>query len=575
MNLSPLTLQKLCDELRPQLDRRLIRDVSLSGRHDLFLDLGDAGHLQLSALPGRGRVILTRSPQISDCTRLPWADRYLHNAGIVAIEPVRHERILHLIARKRDRLGTATDVRIICELIGRYANVILVDTQTNKILGALRQVHARQNRVREIRPGKTYIPPPERPQTPPETVETHNLAFLLETPKPDRPRALTQQISGLDPLIAYELLHLSSLTQKQNINDNDLVVLSEIIRSFFANPPFMQGATLIRDADNRTTICVLTLQHTQPDQIYPTVSGAIEGVAISEVQTDALKGRTKNLEKDLRDRLTTIDRKCDRIKMDLDDAAHADQYEKMGNLLMANVTQIPLNTETITLPDLFDPNGTRLTIPLNPRRTATENASAFLKRARKARKGAPILAQRLETTQTQKAVIQDYLDRLSEVKSDTELDTLREEVEKSRLIRPRKKRPAPRSKRTDGDIHPRRYRTRDGWLVLVGRNNAENDRLTKSSARDDIFLHAHGCPGSHVILKRDVRADQPPRSTLKEAASLAAYWSKARGAKNVPVNYTEIRYVQKPRGAAAGLVTIRNEKNLMVEPREIRREDAV
>ena len=161
------------------------------------------------------------------------------------------------------------------------------------------------------------------------------------------------------------------------------------------------------------------------------------------------------------------------------------------------------------------------------------------------------------------------------VKSETEFDTLRGELEKGRLIKPRKTKPAPKSKRVDGDIHPRRYRTRDGWLVLVGRNNTENDKLTKNSAKDDIFLHAQGCPGSHVILKRDGRADPPSRSTLKEAASLAAYWSKARGSKSVSVNYTEIRYVHKPRGAPAGLVTIQNEKNLMVEPREIRREDAI
>ena len=575
MNLSPLTLQKLCDELRPQLDRRLIHDVYLSGQHDLFLDLGDVGHLQLSAHPGRGRVVLTQSPpEIGDRTRLPWADRYIHNAGIVAIDPVPHERILHLIARKRDRLGTATDVRIICELIGRYANVILADTQTNKILGALRQVHAKQNRVREVRPGKTYIPP-ERPQTPPEIVEKHTLAFLSKIPREDRSQALTLQISGLDPLIAYELLYLANLTKTEILSDNDLVVLTETIRRFFANPPFAQNTGVIRSPDARTTICTLTLQHTQPDQVYPTVSEAIEGVAISEVQTETIKGRTKNLEKDLRDRLTTIDRKCDRIKMDLDTAADADQYEKMGNLLMASLAQIPPYSETITLPDLFDLHGTEVTIPLNPRRTATENASEFLKRASKARKGAPILAQRLETTLAQRDRVQSYLDRLSVVKSETEFDTLRGELEKGRLIKPRKTKPAPKSKRVDGDIHPRRYRTRDGWLVLVGRNNTENDKLTKNSAKDDIFLHAQGCPGSHVILKRDGRADPPSRSTLKEAASLAAYWSKARGSKSVSVNYTEIRYVHKPRGAPAGLVTIQNEKNLMVEPREIRREDAI
>ncbi|MDP6038132.1 MAG: NFACT family protein [Candidatus Latescibacteria bacterium] len=575
MNLSPLTLRKLCDELRPQLDRRLIRDVYLSGQHDLFLDLGDAGHLQLSAHPGRGRVLLTEAPETNDRTRLPWADRYMQNAGIVAVDAVPHERILHLIVRKRDRLGTATDVRIICELIGRYANVILVDTQTDRILGALRQVHAKQNRIREIRPGKMYIPPPERPQAPPETVEIHNLAFLLETPREDRYRALTQQIAGLDPLIAQELLYLAKIAKKERLSEEDLDGLTKTIRNFFANPPFVQGTTLIRDKDKRTTICTLTLQHTQPEEIYPTVSEAIEGIAVAEVQTEAIKGRTKNLVKDLQDRLTTLVRKCDRIVIDLDDATNADQYEKMGNLLMANVAQIPPHSETITLPDLFDPQEAELTIPLNPRRTATENASAFLKRAQKARKGAPILAQRLETTQAQKDIIQDYLDRLNKVKSETELNALREELEKNRLIKPRKNRPATKSKRDEGDIHPRRYRTRDGWLVLVGRNNTENDKLTKTSARDDIFLHAHGCPGSHVILKRDGRADQPPRSTLKEAASLAAYWSKARGSKSVSVNFTEIRYVQKPRGAPAGLVTIRNEKNLMVQPHEIKREDAI
>jgi len=118
----------------------------------------------------------------------------------------------------------------------------------------------------------------------------------------------------------------------------------------------------------------------------------------------------------------------------------------------------------------------------------------------------------------------------------------------------------------------RRYRTSDGWSVLVGRCNAENDRLTAGAAREDIFLHAQGCPGSHVILKTDGRSGGPPRKTLEEAARLAAYWSKARNSKTVPVNYTEVRHVNKPRGAAPGLVNIRNEKTLFVTPGEISKE---
>ena len=97
--------------------------------------------------------------------------------------------------------------------------------------------------------------------------------------------------------------------------------------------------------------------------------------------------------------------------------------------------------------------------------------------------------------------------------------------------------------------------------------------MTKASAKDDIFFHAQGCPGSHVILQRGGKPDTPPRTTLEEAASLAAYWSKARGSKTVPVNYTEVRHVQKPRNAPPGLVTIRNEKTLFVAPGEIKRAD--
>ena len=570
MNLSPLTLRRLCDELQPQIDHRLIRDVYLVGQHDLFFSLGDAGHLLLSAHPSRSCLMLTQPPIDAQRVRIPWADRYLRGAGIIGIEHVPHERIVHLVVRKRDRIGTATDCRIICELINRYANVILVDIRTERILGALRSVRARQNRVREIFPGKFYQPPPALDRTPPESAK---LSFLMDISKDTRANALVQHIAGLDLISARELLHIAGFVEKRRLSASDLANFAEIIRAFFANPPFYDGGLRVRDGDNRNAVCALDVRHTQIEQTYSTLSEAILDVAAYEIQTEALKGRGKNIEKDLKNRLTICERKMGRIRTDIDDAGNADLYENMGNVLMCHIAQIPPNVDTITLPDLFNPSGGDMVIPLNPRRTASENASEYLKRARKARKGAPILAKRLVAAQGEKDKIQQYIDRLNAVRSEADLDVIRRELEDARLIKVPQKRPQSRSKRQPGDIHPRRYRTQDGWRVLVGRNNAENDRLTKSSGRDDLFLHAHGCPGSHVILKRDGRADRPSQKTLKEAASLAAYWSKARGAKSVPVNYTEVRYVQKPRGAPPGLVTIRNEKTVMVSPRELKRED--
>ncbi len=573
MNLSPLTLRKLCDELRPQIDHRLIRDVYLVGQYDLYFYLGDAGYLLLSAHPGRSCLMMTQLPDDTQRVRIPWADRYLRGGGIIGIDHVPHERIVHLVVRKRDRIGTATDSRIICELINRYANVVLVDMRTERILGSLRSIRARQNRVREISPGKIYQPPPALDRTPPESADVQSLSFLIDIPEDARADALVQHIAGLDLLSARELFHIAGFGEKRSLFASDLANFLEIIRAFFAKPPFYDGGLRVREGDNRNAVCALEIRHTQVEQRYDTLSEAISDVVACEVQSEALKGRKKNIEKDLKNRLSVCERKIGRIRADIDDADNADLYEKMGNVLMCHIAQIPPNVDTITLPDVFDPSREDMDISLNPRRTASENASAYLKRAQKARKGAPILAKRLEDAQRERDKIQRYADRLNAIRSEDAFDEIRRELEDARLIKAPKKRPQVRSKRQSGDIHPRRYRTRDGWRVLVGRNNAENDRLTKSSGRDDLFLHVHGCPGSHVILKRDGKADRPSRKTLEEAASLAAYWSKARGAQSVPVNYTEVRYVRKPRGAPPGLVAIRNEKTVMVSPRELKRED--
>lgn len=126
-----------------------------------------------------------------------------------------------------------------------------------------------------------------------------------------------------------------------------------------------------------------------------------------------------------------------------------------------------------------------------------------------------------------------------------------------------------------GGYAPRRYRTRDGgWLVLAGRNDEENDYLSlKLSAPDDVWFHAHGCPGSHVVLRREGRKENPSRFAIGEAAGVAAYWSKARGSSKVPVHYTEARLVKKSKGMPPGTVTIRGEKLLTVPPALLPQDD--
>ena len=125
----------------------------------------------------------------------------------------------------------------------------------------------------------------------------------------------------------------------------------------------------------------------------------------------------------------------------------------------------------------------------------------------------------------------------------------------------------PRGRRPD--FHPRSYQTKDGWTVLVGRSNQENDYLTHRLAHpEDYWFHAHGVPGSHVVLRREGRKDNPSAKTIEEAAAIAAFFSKARHSSKAPVIYTLKKYVRKPRGAKAGLAMCQREKSIMVLPKD-------
>ena len=183
----------------------------------------------------------------------------------------------------------------------------------------------------------------------------------------------------------------------------------------------------------------------------------------------------------------------------------------------------------------------------------------MLKRAKRYRRRQQVLPARLERIEVEAAELSAVLCRLGRGETVSEGDVQRWS----------RRSPRDGSGRRQGaaQAHPRRYITSSGWTVLAGRSNEENDILTyRVAAQEDIWFHASGYPGSHIILRREGRRDEPGARTLAEAAGVAAYWSKGRSAKSVPVIYTRAKYVSKPRGAPAGLAMPRRVKTLMVTP---------
>ncbi len=267
----------------------------------------------------------------------------------------------------------------------------------------------------------------------------------------------------------------------------------------------------------------------------------------------------------------TTKRLIDNLRRDQDNANRSEQYRRTAEALAATLHTLKRGQKSAEIFDLQD--GSPLTVALNPAITPAANMESWFRKARKAEKGRQIIADNLirsEDLQRSQQTALIELELIGDLTDDLEkLSSLHQWAQDHAALLPAAR--IARKKRTQSAEEParlfRRYLIDDKWEVWVGRNNKENDLLThRASHTRDIWFHAQGVPGSHVILRTGGHPDQVPKMVLEKAAGLAALHSKARHSALVPVIYTERRYVRKPRKAPVGTAVCLREKNLFTEP---------
>lgn len=260
---------------------------------------------------------------------------------------------------------------------------------------------------------------------------------------------------------------------------------------------------------------------------------------------------------------------------------------RRGEILLSYYAEIPRGASRVELPDPYaDSPGSRVRLVLDPALSPHDNAARFFQKAKKGERGLALVERRLARTRKNVAEVaevrrvvydqppKEALSTLDAFFREAALDlSARGERRGSRLLRrssapPRAERPERRSPGAHRSTRPRTFVTRDGWAVWVGRNNTDNDLIThRLSQPHDYWFHVVGVPGSHVILRRPTRTAVPTPRTLEEAASIAAYFSKARKLTRVPVIYTERKFVSKPRRGKPGQALATRERELLVRPR--------
>ncbi len=248
------------------------------------------------------------------------------------------------------------------------------------------------------------------------------------------------------------------------------------------------------------------------------------------------------------------------VQGDLASAGRADLYRLYGELLLANLQRLARGQTSVVISGY---DGESVTIELDPKRTAAENADAYFRRYKKAKAGRSVIEERLASLQAQ-------VEELSRIGQDVEtagdldeLERLRTLLVKRGALMGNKARCAAPPENREQPYRTIRF---EGWEILVGKTAAGNDYLsTKLADAHDLWFHAEGMPGSHVLLRNPERRDPPP-AVIRKAASLAAYYSKGKGAAKVPVTWTTANYVKKPKGAKPGLVLVSRRKTVMAAP---------
>ena len=533
----------------------------------LVIRAGGTNHrLLLCASPNNARCHLTMS-SFSNPLEPPamcmLMRKQITGARILEIRQVEGDRIVYVDLDAVNELGDHVLRRLVLEIMGRHSNLLLLD-ENGRILEATRHVNPEMSRVRQIQPGMTYLPPPAQDKLNPETLTEEKLYERLSAiPDARLSRALADTITGLSRGAAEELA--CRVLQPGETQPSDLKDACRRIADFLKRLPFMADPRVLvnENGEAEDVFPMIYLSRpTENQRPYKTLSEALEVYFGSRDARERLNQKSAAMVRMLKSQLERCQRKLAMQQEELASAERMEEYRRMGEAINANLYQLKKGMTEAELPDWNDPEGGMLTVPLDIRLTPSQNAQRYFKKYQKARSAREVAAQQRDKTLEETDYLEGMLLDVDKCVGESELEEIRQELVRTGYM---KKNTNRRQQRQLPGSKPYRYLSADGIEILVGKNAAQNDRITLGAKPDETWLHAKDMPGSHVIICRE---GEIPLTTMKQAALLAAWYSKGQRSSLVPVDYTLRRYVKKPSGAAPGKVIYTHQKTAYMTPEE-------
>ena len=493
--------------------------------------------------------------------------KHLNNGRLLNIRQDGLERILYFDFEAMNEIGDMVSVTVACEIMGRCSNIILINGE-NKIIDSIKRVDEEMSRERLVLPGMTYTYPPRGDRLNLLTASREEMLAGIKSQKnAELSKCLIKTFEGISPIFARECAFYASKREitKDELDENGadrlLFFLMNVQKNL--NDGNNSFSVIIDKNKSLKDFCFMPIHQyggLMFTKEFETAGEMLDYFYLERDTANRMKQHSHDLLKFLANISDRISRKLALQREELKQCADRDKLKICGDLINANIYMLEKGISSAELQNFYSESCETLTISMNTRLTPSQNAQHYYAEYRKAAVAEKKLIELIKQGEEELLYIDSVFDALTRSTNENEVLELKLELAEQGYIKANRLKAKPPKA-----LSPIEFVSSDGFRILVGRNNKQNDKLTlKTAENSDIWLHTKNITGSHVIILTDKQT--PPDRTIEEAAIIAAYHSKGRSSSQVPVDYTEVKYVKKPAGAKPGMVIFTNNRTLYVTP---------
>ena len=569
-------LHKICTEISEQILGTRIDKVYQPSRNEIVLTMRSGGKnlkLLLSADASHPRVHFTET-ELDNPASPPMfcmlLRKHISNAKIIAIRQKGLERVVWFDLETRNEFGDVIVVNLVVEIMGRHSNIILLN-ENGRVVDAVKRVDDSVSSLRRILPGVVYETAPSQDKLSPLENECEELIGKIEANSGyPLSKALLLSLEGVSPLVCREIsfsVCRDSDLVVENLNEDEKSRLEFYIKRFVNSLSGSSNPIMILDKNKKPIEFYFTSIHQYSDSVitkeYPTLSLLLDDFFVQKDTASRINQKAHDLVRFLINTSDKIARKLENQKKELLQCADRDALRVYGDLLNANLYRLEKGDRVAELENFYDEEMPIVKIKLDPLLTPSQNAQKYYREYKKADTAEKMLTELIKKGEQEQLYIDSVFDVLSRSSNEAEIAAIRAELVDGGYLKPNKN-----SRQKPQKLSYIKYKSSDGFTILCGRNNLQNDRLTlKESNNYDMWFHTQNIPGSHTVILCEGVTDIPD-NTIEEAAMIAAYNSKARTSTKVAVDYTLIKNIKKPNGSKPGFVVYDTYYTLLITPDE-------